>query len=98
MFGPPTKKQVECADRLSRGYSVEAINFNEKPGRKKSLILHNDDICEEENPCYHMMNPARQSRELPKETRKHAEKKLRGRLPKGTAVKQQLFTLDFEIP
>lgn len=97
--GPPTKKQVEFADRLSRGYSVEDTEVSEKSVKKKSRILHHDFIYEEENPFYHLIDRVRQSRELSKEARKRAEKKWQNRSSKsGSMLKQQVFQLGLEIP
>lgn len=96
VHGPPTKKQIEYADRLSKGYSVEDKNVDEKPARRKSSILRNNDMNEEENPFYHLTDRVRQTRELSKEARKRAEKKLSGRASKGTAIRPQ--TLGLDIP
>lgn len=96
---PPTKKQTEFADRLSRGYSVEDTDVSEKCAKKKSRILHHDFIYEEENPFYHLIDRVKQSRELSKETRRRAEKKLRDRSSKsGAALKQQIVQLGIEDP
>mmetsp|Transcript_31729 Transcript_31729/g.57450 ORF Transcript_31729/g.57450 Transcript_31729/m.57450 type:complete len:658 (-) Transcript_31729:16-1989(-) len=99
ILGPPTKKQIEFADRLSRGYSVEDTEVSEKSVKKKSRILHHDFIYEEENPFYHLIDRVRHSRELSKEARKRAEIKLNNRSSKsGTALKQQVLQLGLEIP
>jgi len=99
ILGPPTKKQTESADRLSRGYSVEDSKNSEKSSKRKSRILHHDFIYEEENPFYHLIDRVKQSRELSKQTRKRAEKKLKNRSSKcGAAVKQQVLQLGLEIP
>ncbi|KAL7543761.1 hypothetical protein ACHAXR_013059, partial [Thalassiosira sp. AJA248-18] len=101
VLGPPTKKQVEFADRLSRGYSVEDTEVSDKSAKKKSRILHHDFIYEEENPFYHLIDRVRQSRELSKEARKRAETKLNNRRSSsksGTALKQQVLQLGLEIP
>jgi hypothetical protein len=89
-----TKKQVEYADRLSRGYSVEDIENGKKTVRKISRFLHNDFIYEEENPCLRLIDRVQQSQEISKETRKQAEAKMK-REP-GTAVKQQVLSLGLE--
>ena len=102
---PPTKKQIESADRLSRGYSVEdtAEACGEKSSAmKKSRILHNHDfIYEEENPCLRLIDRVQQSQELSKEARKRAETKLNNRASSkspGTALKQQVLSLGLEVP
>jgi hypothetical protein len=101
---PPTKKQIESADRLSRGYSVEdtAEACGEKSSaRKTSRILHNHDfIYEEENPCLRLIDRVQQSQELSKEARKRAETKLNNRASSkspGTALKQQVLSLGLEV-
>ena len=100
ILGPPTKKQIESADRLSRGYSVEDDEVGEKSVQKKSRTLHNDYFHEEDNPFYHLIaDRVRQSREKSKEARKRAEKKLRNRSSKsGTLLRQQVLQLGLEIP
>jgi tubulin polyglutamylase TTLL6/13 len=90
---PPTKKQIEYADRLSRGYSVEDTHVDKFA--KRSSTLHNDSDAEE-NPSYHLIDRVRQSREISKEARKRAEKKLHDRSSKGIAIRQQ--TLGLDIP
>ena len=100
---PPTKKQIESADRLSRGYSVEdtAEACGEKSSaRKKSRMLHNQDfIYEEENPCLRLIDRVQQSQELSKEARKRAETKLNNRSKlSGTALKQKVMSLGLEVP
>ena len=90
--GPPTKKQIEFADRLSRGYSVEDTEISEKSAKKKrSRILHHDFIYEEENPFY-LIDRMQQSRDLSKETRKRL---LNNRASKtgATLLKQQELVL-----
>jgi len=96
VHGPPTKKQIEYADRLSRGYSVEDTFVDEKPARRKSSVFRHNDMNDVENPFYHLIDRVRQSRELSKEARKRAEKKLSDRSSKGTAIRQQ--TLGLDIP
>lgn len=97
--GPPTKKQVEFADRLSRGYSVEDTEVSEKSIKKRSRMLHHDFIYEEENPFYHLIDRVRQSRELSKEARKRAEMKLSKRSSKqGATLRQQVLTMGIEVP
>ena len=103
---PPTKKQIESADRLSRGYSVEdtaeACGGEKSSARKKSRILHNHDfIYEEENPCLRLIDRVQQSQEQSKEARKRAETKLNNRASSkspGTALKQQVLSLGLEVP
>jgi hypothetical protein len=69
----PTKKQIELADRLSRGYSSAEDAAKEKSSsmKEKSCILydHNDFIYKEENPGLRLINRMQQSQELSKEAR-----------------------------
>lgn len=96
---PPTKKQVEFADRLTRGYSVGDVEHDNSTFEKKSRILQNDHlIFEEVNPFYQLIDRVRQSRELSKEVRQRAEKKLNRRTIGGTALKQQVIDLGLESP
>lgn len=99
--GPPTKKQVEFADRLSRGYSVEDTDISEKSVKKRSRILHHDFIYEEENPFYHLIDRVKQSREQSKEARKRAETRLQYRSHSklsGAPLKQQTLQLGVNHP
>ncbi|KAL7543071.1 hypothetical protein ACHAWF_007319 [Thalassiosira exigua] len=99
ILGPPTKKQIEFADKLSRGYSVEDTEVSEKSVKKKSRILHHDFIYEEENPFYHLIDRVRESREQSKKARKRAEIKLSKRSSKlGAPLKQQVMKLGLEVP
>ena len=59
ILGPPTKKQTEFADRLSRGYSVEDTEVTDKSIKKRSRILRHDFIYEEENPFYFLIDRVR---------------------------------------
>ena len=99
ILGPPTKKQTEFADRLSRGYSVGDTEVTDKSVKKRSRIIRHDCIYEEENPFYYLIDRVQQSRELSKEARKRAEIKLNNRSSKaGAALKQQTLQLGMEIP
>ena len=104
ILGPPTKKQVEFADRLSRGYSVEdtSAGLSDKFMKRKSRILnHHDFIYEEENPFYHLIDRVQQSRELSKVTRKRAETKLNNRYSSksgGALIRQKELSLGLQIP
>ena len=104
ILGPPTKKQVEFADRLSRGYSVEdtSAGLSDKFMKRKSRILnHHDFIYEEMNPFYHLIDRVQQSRELSKVTRKRAETKLNNRYSSksgGALIRQKELSLGLQIP
>lgn len=94
---PPTKKQIESADRLSRGYSVEDTEVGEKNVKKTSPVLHPNFMYEEEN--LRLVDRVQQSQEHSKEVRKRAETKLNTRSSKsGTALKQQVISLGLEAP
>ena len=98
IMGPPTKKQVEFADRLSRGYSVGDTDVCAKSiKQRKSHILHQGDfVYEEDNPFYHLIDRVRQTRDVSKEIRKRAEDKLSARRSSkqsGSLIKQQMLSL-----
>lgn len=93
IVGPPTKQQLQFADRLSRGFSV-ASTHTESDKNKRAI----QDECDEDNPFYLLVDRVEKSREYSKEARRRAEMKLSKRLQKGIAIKQQSIELDFEMP
>ncbi|KAL3805628.1 hypothetical protein HJC23_005872 [Cyclotella cryptica] len=97
IIGPPTKKQIEFADRLSRGFSVgDEVISHPSMERRKIRLLRHDFVYEEANPFYQLIDRVTRIRELSKEARQRAEKKLSKRLETGVAVKQQV--VDLELP
>jgi hypothetical protein len=94
--GPPTKQQIEFADRLSKGFSTGDVETTKTLlERRKSRMLHHDLVYEEMNPFYQLVERVRQNRELSQEARQRASRKLSKRFNTGVALKPVLF--DAEI-
>ena len=92
---PPTQKQVECLDRLSKGLSVrdeDADVAKERMAKKRTRLLNNDLVYEDDNPFLLLSERVRQSMAEAQEARKQAEKKLlhRSVQKKGTVPIRQL--------
>ena len=100
---PPTKKQVECLDRLSKGFSVKDEDMEvtkERVAKKRSRILNHDLVYEDDNSFILLSERVRQSKAEAQEARKRAEKKLFNRSAQKTAtvpIRQQVLGLDFPL-
>ncbi|KAL7476781.1 hypothetical protein ACHAW6_002615, partial [Cyclotella cf. meneghiniana] len=95
---PPTKKQIEFADRLSRGFSVGDVDISRSSWeRRKMRLLHHDFLNEEINPFYQLIDRVTRIRELSNEARQRAEKKLSKKLETGVAVKHHVVDLKLSI-
>ena len=100
VFAPPTKQQIECASRLFQGFSVEDTEITTRSLNRKSRLLHHNLIdLEESNPFYHLIDRVREARELSKQARDRAEKRLSHRGTKGsTSVRGQNLDLAVDLP
>jgi len=100
---PPTKKQVECLDRLSKGFSVRDEDIDvikERVAKKRSRLLNHDLVYEDDNPFLLLSERVRQSKAEAQQARKLAEKKLfhRSAQKSGTVpIRQQVLGLDFPL-
>lgn len=98
VFAPPTKQQIEFATRLNLGFSVEDTEVTSRSIKRKSRLLHHNLIDEEDNPFYHLIDRVRQAREISKQTRGRAERRLSCRSFKGAApLRHQNLDLALEV-
>lgn len=100
VFVPPTKQQIEFASRLCLGFSVEDTNATTRSVKRKSRLMHHNLIDEEDNPFYHLTDRVRQAREISKEARGRAERRLSCRSFKTAAssLRHQNLDLALEVP
>lgn len=101
IFVPPTKQQIEFASRLCLGFSVEDTDVETRSVKRKSRLLHHNLIDEEDNPFYHLTDRVRQTREIAKQARGRAERRLSCRSFKTAAkssLRHQNLDLALEVP
>lgn len=99
VFAPPSKQQIEFASRLFQGFSVEDTEVTTRSINRKSRLLHHNLIDEENNPFYHLIDRVRQTREISRETRGRAERRLSRRSIKGAAsIRSQNLDLALDVP
>ena len=101
VFAPPTKQQIEFASRLCLGFSVEDTEVTTRSVKRKSRLLHHNLIDEEDNPFYHLIDRVRQTREISKQARGRAERRLSCRSSikeAASSLRHQNLDLALEVP